>query len=362
MRIERFRTYYVSLPLRKPVSSSIHNITSLENVLLEIDAGGFTGIGYAFAFTSGQAKAIHAMVEDLAETLVGQDALAIRSHWQKLWNRINMIGQAGPPVMALSAIDTALWDILAQRANLPLYQLLGAYRNEVPVYVSGGWITDPIEVWIQEATSLQERGFSNYKIRIGSPDWQRDVERVRLLREALGDGMNIMVDANQNWSVEVAIRAGRELERYGVNWFEEPVRVQDIQGSAKVAAELNIPLATGETVFTRHGLLPVIQAAAGDVLMLDLARYGGPTEFMQAAALADSYQYQVSSHLYTEISAHLMAACPNGGLVEYMPEWWDDFFEDAPRVERGYIKLSDRPGLGFTFSRQLKQKAGNPAK
>lgn len=358
MLIESLKTYHVSLPLERPLTTGIHNFTSIENVLLEIGAEGLTGIGYAFAFAPWQARAIRAMVTDLAETLIGQDVMDIRGHWQKMWWRINFVGQAGPPVMALAAVDTALWDLLAQKAGMPLYRVLGAVRSDMPVYATGGWLSYPIDDLAQEGVEFKNQGHTHYKIKIGFQDWKKDVERVRILRQAVGDEMNIMVDVNQAWNVEASILAGREFERYNVCWYEEPVAVQDIKGSARIAAALDVPIATGETVFTRYGFLQLINEHAADILMPDLMRCGGVTEFMQVAALAEAHQIPVSSHTFTEVSAHLMAACTNGTLVEYIPGWWDELFEDAPVVKQGKIYLSDRPGLGFKFSREtIKQRS-----
>jgi mandelate racemase len=315
-----------------------------------MEAEGGTGIGHAYTFAPNQAESIRVLIEDLAETLIGQELTDVRRIWHDLWIRINFIGQSGPPVMALAAIDTALWDLLAQQARLPLYRLLGAHRDRLPVYASGGWLSYSAGELVEDALRFREAGYRHYKIKVGSPDWRQDLERVRAIRKAVGDDLVLMVDANQGWDEATAIQAGRALEQEGVSWFEEPVPVQDLSGSARIAAALEVPVATGETVFTRHGFLPLIEARAGDVLMPDLMRCGGPTEYMQVVALADAYQLPVSSHTFTEVSAHLMAAAPNCMLVEYIPGWWDDLFEGAPEIHDGFVHLPDRPGLGFRFA------------
>lgn len=349
MKIRGFRLHRLSVPLPRHYVSGMHDYRATENVLLELDAGDAIGHGHAFAFVPAHADAIRTLVSDLAETLVGRDVGDVRAIYAELLRRINFIG-AGPGVMALAMIDTALWDILGQEAELPLYRLLGASRSEVPVYASGGWFTDSIEDMAQEARTFADQGFAGYKIKVGHDNWRLDVERVEYLLSAVGNRINVMIDANQAWSVQDSIARGRVFAELGVVWFEEPVSVHDVEGSARVAAALTIPLASGETVFTRHGFRPMIEQRAADVLMINVVRCGGPSEFLYVAAQAEAANLPVSSHTLTEISAHLMAAIPNATLVEYIPGWWDELFEGAPTIENGVVKLSDRPGLGFQFA------------
>lgn len=339
----------LSVPLPRHYVSGMHDYRATENVLLEFDAGEAIGHGHAFAFVPAHADAIGTLVADLAETLVGREVGDVRAIYAELLHRINFIG-AGPGVMALAMIDTALWDLLGQEAGLPLYRLLGASRSEVPVYASGGWFTDSADDLVQEAHALADQGFAGYKIKVGHDDWRLDVERVEYLRSAIGDRIDVMVDANQAWSVQDSITRGRVFADLGVVWFEEPVSVHDVEGSARVAAALPIPLASGETVFTRHGFRPLIEQRAADVLMINVVRCGGPSEFLHVAAQAEAASMPVSSHTLTEISAHLMAAIPNATTVEYIPGWWDELFEDAPAIADGVVRLSDRPGLGFRFA------------
>jgi mandelate racemase len=350
MVVQGFRTHRLSLPLPRRYISGIHDYGTTENVLLELDVGDAVGIGHAFAFLPRQADAIRTMVIDLAETLVGQPVDAVRAVWADLWARINFVGQSGVAVMALGTLDTALWDLLAQRAGMPLHRMLGAVRSALPVYASGGWFTYSKEELAEEAQALAEQGFAGYKIKIGHPDWRIDVDRVEYVMNAVGGSIPLMVDANQAWSVDRAISVGRILASLGVSWYEEPVAVQDVDGSARVTAAVDVPLATGETVFTRHGFQPLIEKRAADVLMPNVVRCGGPSQFMHVAGLAHTHRIPVSSHTYTEVSAHLMAACPNASMVEYIPGWWDGLFDDPPPIRAGVIQLPDRPGLGFTFA------------
>jgi L-alanine-DL-glutamate epimerase-like enolase superfamily enzyme len=362
MIVRRFRTHHVSVPLGRRLINGSFEFERIEHVLLELDVGDATGIGHAFAFERRQAESIRVMVLDLAETLVGSSVEAVRAVWGELWQRLSYIGHSGPPVMALSVVDTAIWDLLAQRAGLPLFRLLGAARSSIPVYATGGWLTYSKEELVEEALGLRERGFVHYKMKVGNQDWRIDVDRVAHLAEAVAGEMAVMVDANQAWTVPQAIAAGRALRELGVAWLEEPVAVEDVAGSARVAAAVDIPLAGGESLFTRHDFLRLIESRAADVAMPDLMRSGGPAEFLQIATLADAYDMPVSSHAFTEVSAHLMAACPNASFVESIPGWTDDLFDTPPRIADGQIHLPERPGLGFKFAeRTLHDRAVDAA-
>lgn len=356
MKIERFEVLNLSMPFDRPLTTGIHQFLGLENVVIKIHAEGVTGLGYAFCFDHHQANAITSMVHSLMEGLIGREVSNIRGIWNELWWKISFIGQAGPPVMALAAIDTALWDLFSKKQGVPLYKMLGAVRDEVPVYATGGWISYSNEDLVNEAAKYVEQGHTHYKIKVGQKDWRADVERVKLLRDEIGYKLEIMVDSNQAWTVQEAIRFGKATEEYDLYWFEEPINIHDLEGTKRVAENIPQQLATGETVYARPGFKPLIENGVADVLMPDLMRCGGPTEFMQIASLADSFNIAVSSHTFTEVSAHLMAAAPNGTLAEYIPGWWEELFDGAPAVKNGKIRLSNNPGLGFVLSEEALQK------
>ncbi len=187
------------------------------------------------------------------------------------------------------------------------------------------------------------------KMRIGRADFMTDIERVRQVRAALGDDTALLVDANQAWPEDVAIRAGRLLEPLDIFWLEEPVFYADLDGCARVAAALDMRVATGETSYGSAAMKQHLEARAADVLMPDLQRMGGITGYLNAAALCAAYHQPVSSHLFSEASAHVLAAQPHGLMLEHM-EWWEDLFENPLEIEGGQVVLSDGPGLGLTLS------------
>lgn len=340
----------LEMPIEPPIRSGIHHITGIHTVFVELQAEGVLGVGYAFAFTRYQAATIRALAVELGDLVRAGSPCGVRAHWEAMWAHTNFIGHEGPATMAMAAIDTALWDLLARTAGMPLYRLLGAATPATAVYAAGGWLSWPLEDVVEEAQSFQAARYDGYKMRIGSPNWKEDVRRVYAVREAVGPDFALMADVNQAWSVETCLRAGRELEAADLAWLEEPVNAQDLAGSRRVADALDTPVAVGETVWGRRGFQQLLDAEAGDVIQLDLMRCGGVTEFLAITALVETRRLPMTSHLFTPISAHLMAATNNAYMIEHLPAWFDPMLEEQPVIEGGKIRPTDSPGIGLTIS------------
>ena len=217
-------------------------------------------------------------------------------------------------------------------------------------YASGGlWLSRGIDELQAEAADFLKQGFRAVKMRLGKPDPAEDVARVRAVREAIGPDIPLMADANQQLSVPQAIRLGRMLEEFNLAWFEEPVICHDHAGEAAVAAALDTPIASGETVWTHRGVKRMLDARAADIVMPDLERMGGPTEFIKAGHLCEAYNVPLSSHLFSEMSLPLMAAAVNCDWLEHMP-WLEPLYgAKIPLDPDGRAILSDRPGWGYAF-------------
>jgi len=349
VKIDQIRVGYVAVPMRQPMRTAIHQTTHTHNALVEVHAEGVAGQGAALTLTARQALAVCTMLEDLAAVIRDEDPREIRALWDAMRLRVNITGQSGISMLALSAIDTALWDLHARAVGLPLFRLLGGSPAELSVYAQPGWLSLTDDELVEEALGYQDRGFRYYKMRVGSRNWRRDVERATRVREALDPGTGLLVDANQGWSRIEALAAARALDPLGLVWIKEPVAVEDVAGMAQVAAAVHTPIAAGETVFGTAGMASLIESRAAAVLMPDLQHCGGPTGFLQAAAQAHLSGLPVSNHLFIETSVHLLAACTNAYLVEYMPGWWDDLFDQPPRISRGMIHPADEPGIGVRF-------------
>ncbi|MEM7215023.1 MAG: mandelate racemase/muconate lactonizing enzyme family protein [Pseudomonadota bacterium] len=353
MKITALKTRLVNVPLDKPVKTAIHDISSVGCVLLYLETDqGLCGESYLFTINGARLKSFDEMLKQFAYLVVDKDPHYISEIWSSIWTVINPIGHEGVTVSALSAIDVACWDLIGKSAKKPLHQIFGACRDKIPTYASGGlWLSQSIPELEIEATGFVKDGFRAMKARVGKPTISEDVDRINAIREAVGPEIKILTDANQSLTPKHAIRLGRELEKLDVEWLEEPVTRQDLAGQADVRNSLAIPVASGETEWSRFGILATIQARAADVLMPDLQRIGGYTEMRRVSALAEAFNIPISTHIFTEQSLCIAGSSPGCISVEHMP-WYSPLFVEDMHIEDGDILIPDRPGTGFTFSEE----------
>jgi L-alanine-DL-glutamate epimerase-like enolase superfamily enzyme len=266
------------------------------------------------------------------------------------------MGHRGYGIYALSAIDSALWVIRAKALGMPLSRLLGGYREKVPAYASHmlfrNWSLDDLQ---KDAVDLANKGFTCIKMNMGDKSLKEEIERIKVIREAVGKNVDIMIDANWSWTVPEAIRMGHALEPYNVKWLEDPVRSDEAEDLCRVGNSLSIPIAAGETYCTKHEFRTLLEKRAASVLIIDLQRVGGITEWIKVAAMAEAWKIPVASHLFDDFSAHLVAAVPNGLTVEYMP-WWDIIYQHPPEVKEGYIHIPETAGLGLELDQNALMK------
>ena len=351
MKITGFKTRLVEIPFERPIATAIHQMRSVGCVLLELETDqGLVGESYVFTLNGVRLKALHEMLQGFAHQVEGRAPHDVGAIGQAMWDEMNPIGHKGFPIAALTAIDTACWDLIGKAAEQPIHRLFGACRDRVNTYASGGlWLSQSIDECISEAATFIEAGFRAMKIRVGSPKIHQDIERVRALREAIGADIELLADANQAYTAKQAIRLGRELEAFELCWLEEPVPYQDLRACAEVRTALITPIAAGETEYTRYGMRDILDARAVDVLMPDLQRIGGLSEMRRACALAAAYDIPVSTHLFTEHSLCIAGAEPNCVSVEHMP-WVAALFNESMEIRDGMIDIPDRPGTGFSFN------------
>jgi L-alanine-DL-glutamate epimerase-like enolase superfamily enzyme len=351
MKITALRTQVVHMPLAKPIRAAIFEIRSIDCVLTWLDTDqGLTGEGLALAMNRQRVPVLHEMVRSFEPLLLGLDPTMAGSFHQRAWKELNFLGHSGVSIIGLAAVDNALWDLRGKAAGLNVSRLLGAVATSLPVYASGGlWLSASIDELQAEADSFRAKGFRAMKARIGNTDHGGDLARIRALRQAIGPDIKLMVDANQQMTRPQALRMGRALEEFDLTWFEEPLPYWDHEGEAALAAALDTRLASGETVHTSRGMHEMLKLNAADVLMPDLQRMGGPTEFLKAARLAEAHDIPVSSHLYSEMSLSLLAALPNAIYLEHMP-WLAPLYREQIELDAdGRAIVPDRPGWGFTF-------------
>jgi L-alanine-DL-glutamate epimerase-like enolase superfamily enzyme len=340
----------VRLPLAEPVRTAIHDAKEMDHVLVRLFAeGGTTGIGHVFAFGRGWAKALDAMVQQLADGLVGMDAADPSGVHAAMQRSIRFMGVNGAAQMAVAALDTACWDILGQLRREPLWSLLGGRRRPLPCYASDTlWIGDPVEDLPGQARRRLDHGFTAVKVRIGSSEPSADEVRVAAVRNAIGPDATLMADVNQGWSRDQALESAGWLRNYGLYWLEEPVVAEDYESLRAVGQAAGIPIATGESWFGMHEIDAGLATGVVSTLMPDLERMGGVTGWMSAAEAAGRTSARVSPHLFPEVSVHLMCALDDDHFVEWVP-WFEELFEAAPVVSEGHLQPGDEPGLGFRF-------------
>ena len=357
MKITRCKTRLVEVPFERPIATAIHQMRSVGCVLLQLETDqGLIGESYVFTLNGVRLKALHEMLLGFFHQVEGRDPHNIGAIGQAMWDEMNPIGHKGFSIAALTAIDTACWDLIGKAANQPLHRLFGACRDRVSTYASGGlWLSQSIDDCVSEAAGFIEAGFRAMKIRVGSPGIGEDVERVRAIRDAIGPDIELLADANQALTVKQAIRLGRELEAFELSWLEEPVAYQDLRGCAEVRRALGTPVAAGETEYTRYGMRDILEAQAVDVLMPDLQRIGGFSEMRRACALAAAHDIPVSTHLFTEHSLCIAGAEPNCISVEHMP-WYAPLFNEAMEISDGMIEIPARPGTGFSFNEEAMRR------
>jgi mandelate racemase len=288
------------------------------------------------------------LLRDIAELTRGERAAPVELYG-KLSKAFTLLGHQGLTAMAISGFDMACWDALAQAAGLPLATLLGGRPQDVPAYNSNGLgLIEPQAAAEQAKELLAEGGFQAVKIRLGRPSLAEDLAALRAVRDAVGEDILLPSDFNQGLSVVEAIRRGRALDSEGLYWIEEPIAYDDLAGTAKIAREVATPIQIGENFFGPRAMAEAIAAQAADYVMPDVGRIGGVTGWLRAAALAEGAGLEMSSHLYPEISCHLLAVTPTRHWLEYV-DWARPILADPPAVQAGQLRAPERPGTGIAW-------------
>jgi mandelate racemase len=310
---------------------------------------GITGRSYVFCYLRAAAGAIVNLIDDIEDMVEGErvDPAAL---WAKLAGRFALIGVQGIVRMAMSGVDMALWDALALAAKMPLARMLGAEPKPIPAYNSCGLgLMDDLGALAAEAENLLAVGqFRAVKLRLGYPTLERDIAAVHAVRQRIGDDVALMADYNQALSVDDALMRGRALDQENIYWLEEPIRHDDYAGAARLAHELKTPIQIGENFSLPVGMATALEQAKPDYVMPDLERIGGVSGWRAAAQLAADRNVKMSSHLFPEVSAHLLAATPTCHYLEYV-DWANPLLREPLALAGGHAVVPDRPGNGMVW-------------
>lgn len=340
------------VPLKRPVYAATGSIAIAPLVLVDLETEqGVTGRSYVIAYTPLALKPLAELIEGLTSILKG-DPVAPYEIEAKLRKRLILVGAVGLVGIALAGIDMCAWDAAAKAADVPLVTFLGGQVKSVRAYNSCGLWHMPIDKLADEAQQLLSEGdFKAVKMRLGRDVHADDITAVRSVKKRIGNNVVLMADFNQKLSVNDAIIRGRALDEEGLYWIEEPVRHDDYAGSARIAAEVKTPIQTGENLLNTFEMMNAFAARAMDYVMPDVQRIGGVTGWVRAAAIAQAYGMEMSSHLFPEYSAHLLAVTPTCHYLEYM-DWANPVLEQPYEIREGHVVIPNRPGAGIEWNKE----------
>jgi mandelate racemase len=357
LTVRAIRAVGVEVPMSYALGTSRGTITRAPLLLVDLDTEeGISGRSYLWCYFTAAMPAIAKILEEV-ERVVKGEPLAPVDLWGRLAERFALIGVQGIVRMAMAGFDVAAWDALAIGAGVPLAALLGSAPRRIPAYNSCGLgLMHSPQAVADEAEQLLAGGFRAVKLRLGYPTLPEDIAAVRAVRRRIGAGVALMVDYNQALTLPQALERGRALDQEGhIYWLEEPIRHDDYAGNATLARELATPIQLGENFSESAAMAAALSAGAADYVMPDLERIGGVTGWQRAAALAATHRIAMSSHLFPEVSAHLLAATPTCHFLEYV-DWADKIVEQPLAIVDGCAVVPERPGNGLAWDKKAVEK------
>ncbi|HEY1310452.1 MAG TPA: enolase C-terminal domain-like protein [Pseudolabrys sp.] len=353
LTVRAIRATPVEVPLNFVLGTSQVVIRQAPLLLIDLETEeGVIGRAYVFCYLTAASPAIVSILDEV-ERLTKGERVDPAAFWAKLTRRFTLIGVQGIVRMALAGFDAACWDAAAIADGQPLARFLGAEPKPIPAYNSCGLgLKDDLGALANEAEKLLAVGkFRAVKLRLGYPTLERDIAAVHAVRKRIGNDVHLMVDYNQMLTVDDALARGRALDAENIYWLEEPIRHDDYAGAAVLARELKTPIQFGENFSLPFGMAAALEQAKPDYVMSDLERIGGVTGWRQAAQMAAVNRIKMSSHLFPEVSAHLLASTPTCHYLEYV-DWADVLLEEPLQLVDGHAIVPQRPGNGMVWDKQ----------
>lgn len=349
-RIRSVDLWQIDLPPPVPRSDAIQSFVTQETPMLRITCDdGSQGAGYSYTIGTGGSSVIALLRDHLAPRLIGRDPAQIEAIGRDLLFATHATSVGAITSLALAAVDTALWDWRCRRDQQPLWLAAGGAKQRIPVYTTeGGWLHLSPDDLVRETLAAQAQGFRGAKIKVGKPHLSDDIARLRAVRDAVGEGFEIMVDANQCFTLSEALRRAPRYAELGIAWFEEPLPADDITGHARLAAASAVPIAVGESLYSPAQFAAYVQQGAASILQVDVARIGGITPWLKVAHLAEAFNLAVCPHFLMELHVSLCAAVPASAWVEYIPQL-DSVAGSRLRIDDGHAVAPDRVGLGIDW-------------
>ncbi len=348
-KIQRIELMLLDLKPKVKRVDAIQAFTSQETPIIRICTDdGAEGVGYTYTIGTGGRSVVAMLEAHLAPLLIGRDPAMIEQIWHDLLFHTHATAVGAITSLALCAIDTALWDLRCRRSGQPLYREAGGAQDSLPLYTTeGGWLHLEASALVEDALRAKQAGFGGCKLKVGRRP-QEDVARLAAVREAVGPDFEIMVDANQAFQVDEAIRRARLYEPFDLAWFEEPLPAEDLGGHLRLCRATTLPVAVGESIYSIGHFREYMQREACSVVQVDVARIGGITPWLKVAHMAEAFNIPVCPHFLMELHVALAAAVPNGRWVEYIPQL-DDLTQTGMTVREGRAVPSGEPGLGIAW-------------
>ena len=353
MIIKSIKTKIVSVPFSDPPKTGFLTLEKIDLLIVQVETkDGVIGTGHLHPLAGGLKTLEMCVNEMLKPLLIGETIKDIEVLWTKMWNATFIQGRMGITVMAMSALDIALWDCYGRTKNMPLWKVWSGKSQALPVYGSGCYRGLGHDGMIEKAEKYVKLGFKSIKMQVAHCFTNdEDIANVRDMRKALGDNIGIMIDVNQGWGVEETIKVSKEIEKYNPEWLEEPVMANDFEGYKEICKSISIPVVTGENNFTHNDLLPFMKNKKISILQPDIMR-GGYTNLIFTSNLANEYGIKIAPHMFPELSIHIVASIKNPSWLEYMG-WYDHLWQEPLLPVNGTLKPSDRPGHGMDFKSEI---------
>ena len=349
LTFESIRARPILLKLRRPVVARIATITDWPMIVIDLTTReGVVGRSYLEPYVAKAMAYLVPALNDLGELLKGRRVSPVELYASGR-RSLHFVGYEGLSMIAVSGVDMAAWDALAKAAGLPLCVLLGGSVGPVRAYNSNGlWLREPEAVAAEAVELRDEGGFAGLKLRLGREDPRDDVATIAAVRRAVGDGVQLMVDFNQGLQLAEALHRCHMIDDLGLAWIEEPLVYDDLDGHARLAAELRTPLQIGENFYGPRELLKALQRKACDLMMPDFMRIGGVTGWLRAAGIAGAAGVPISTHLYPEVAAHVMRVSETAHWLEWQ-DWADPILRRPYEVRDGMLHIPDLPGVGLEW-------------
>lgn len=357
LEITKIVTIPLVAPLAREFKGSYYSMTHRATLIIQLHtASGIVGEAYVGDELAGLHEIDKIVTDEIAPRVMGMDAFRTSQIWESAYPATyDILRDRRLGLVALAAIDTAVWDAVGKALGQPLWKLWGGYTNKVAMIAIGGYYGEPLGTIADEISSYKSMGLAGMKFKIGGDSPAVDAERVREAFRAGGEDFLIAVDANQGYTVHQAIEFGRRTEDLPIMWFEEPVRWHnDRRSLAAVRQAIVHPVCAGQGEFSPSGCRDLMEESSIDVCNFDASWSGGPTAWLRTAAIAHSYDTKMGHHEEPQVSAHLMASQSHGTVIECFhpdrdPFWWN-MISNRPELEDGYLTLSDAPGLGWELN------------